>query len=210
VADVLETAENGALGTRLVACPAFPKAIARTQPHPGWRDGRYRDEQGILWNLTPAVIQTGVWLPDLDDTATLGVLLAIVRLAWNDPGLTTFHDSDRWDLPDWGIRSGKGGVAPEHSEAAVLVVALEAKSAVGDVVRYDGHNRLAPACFARQALRLTEHGYGVPADVIERILRKLTPEEAADLLYVCHRAAEKLGPAAFLLCTAPDPGGSRG
>lgn len=49
------------------------------------------------------------------------------------------------------------------------------------------------------AATLTEHGYGVPAARVEEILRKLTPEDVADLMYVCYRAADKIGPDAFLL-----------
>ena len=44
---------------------------------------------------------------------------------------------------------------------------------------------------------LTAHGYGVPAGRVEEIFLKLTPEDRADLLYVCYRAAEKLGPKSF-------------
>ena len=45
---------------------------------------------------------------------------------------------------------------------------------------------------------LTAHGYGVPAERIQMILSKLSMEERYDLMYVCHRAAEKLGKDAFL------------
>lgn len=45
--------------------------------------------------------------------------------------------------------------------------------------------------------KITAHGYGVPAGRIEEILLKLTPEDRADLLYVCYRAAEKLGSKVF-------------
>ena len=52
------------------------------------------------------------------------------------------------------------------------------------------------------ASRLTAHRYGVPTARVAEILSKLTPEDRADLLYVCYRAAEKLGPNAF--STDPD------
>ena len=47
------------------------------------------------------------------------------------------------------------------------------------------------------ASKMTAHGYGVPTGRIEEIFLKLTPEDRADLLYVCYRAAEKLGPKSF-------------
>ena len=51
------------------------------------------------------------------------------------------------------------------------------------------------------SIQLTAHGYGAPAERIAQILQKLDDEERRDLLYVCKRAAEKLGPPAF--CVDP-------
>lgn len=47
------------------------------------------------------------------------------------------------------------------------------------------------------ARRLTAHRYGASTPRIESILSKLDDEEVRDLMYVCQRAAEKLGEDAF-------------
>jgi len=44
---------------------------------------------------------------------------------------------------------------------------------------------------------LTSHGYGSRSGHIENILMKVTKEEVRELMYVCQRAAEKLGEEAF-------------
>ncbi len=72
--------------------------IRDDQPHHGWRDGTYRDDEGIYWRLTPPVIGQGVWVPDRNDAATCGVLLAAVREAHKDPDLhisVAHHDGSR-------------------------------------------------------------------------------------------------------------------
>ena len=62
-------------------------------------------------------------LPDFDDAATLGCLLALVREAWVDPmaRICTLHYARRWfiDLPSGEVIFGA-------TEAAALVAALEA------------------------------------------------------------------------------------
>lgn len=63
--------------------------------------------------------------------------------------------------------------------------------------RFYDQERVEDSDVAAIAAGLTAHRYGVPTSRIEEILRKITPEDRADLLYVCSRAAEKLGPDAF-------------
>ena len=70
-------------------------------------------------------------LPDLDDQATLGCLLALVREAWGDPYFCVCVTGDRvstgeigWDGS--GFLHGKScRITLARSEAEVLVVALE-------------------------------------------------------------------------------------
>ena len=57
--------------------------------------------------------------------------------------------------------------------------------------------RVSDDAFPRIVARIPAHGYGVPAAELTRILLKLTPEERANLLYVCGRTAEKLVPDVF-------------
>lgn len=72
-------------------------------------------------------------LPDFDDPATLGCLLALVREAWRIPSLACTHEGG-WDADwnTWTVRNppGRGhGCAIASmgcaSEAEALVVALE-------------------------------------------------------------------------------------
>jgi hypothetical protein len=70
-------------------------------------------------------------LPDLTDPATLGCLLALVREAWGDAGVSVWHDR-RVGLWSWMANGCSHGVwRPSDedgyaTEAKALVAALEA------------------------------------------------------------------------------------
>lgn len=71
-------------------------------------------------------------LPLIDTPAGLGCLLALVRAAWNNPGLVCRHDRD--GVRDWWVVSdaqcywhGRG-----ETEVEALVVALEAAPTDGE------------------------------------------------------------------------------
>ena len=74
-------------------------------------------------------------IPDLDDPATLGCLLALVRAAWKDEGCApvvasyTFESGYRWRVVG-GHHHGSGFMAMSkkhyQTEAEALVAALEA------------------------------------------------------------------------------------
>lgn len=71
-------------------------------------------------------------LPDLDDPATLGCLLALVREAWGDDGITTSctrcGGGTGWSVHRSSPVNGVSALVPvlSESEATVLICALEA------------------------------------------------------------------------------------
>ena len=122
------------LGRRALACPQFPRPIKRDQPHPGWRDGEYRDDVGILWRLDSGYT-SGNWLPVLADAATAGVLLLMVRKAWGGVvWCVPSADGTGWRVERYSTGPWVG--AASHSlllpsthganEVIALVMALEA------------------------------------------------------------------------------------
>jgi hypothetical protein len=96
------------------ACPC----AGRVELFPGFRNDEFN-----------ARMQAAGVLPDLDDAATLGCLLALVREAWGDPNLTTMWT--RGTHPAWGFCTGRRSPEVlrdiwEESEAEALIAALEA------------------------------------------------------------------------------------
>ncbi len=79
-------------------------------------------------------LQEAGWLPVLDDPATVGCLLALVREAWGDPRLVAMDQGDagpRWTLVRWDEEWGTVDARPGHpitglTEAEALIAALEA------------------------------------------------------------------------------------
>ena len=66
-------------------------------------------------------------LPDLDDPATLGCLLALVREAWGDPTLCSTRWDDGWRIDARRALDSIRGA----TEAEALVAALEAAGGAG-------------------------------------------------------------------------------
>lgn len=113
------------LARRLVACPRFR-----------WMEGmRIASPPGIAGYRAPAPgsIVSPHALPDLDDAATVGCLLALVREVHQRPDAYVRRCGQRWGdaAPLWGVYGlaehlhelADKTVAP--TEAAALVAALE-------------------------------------------------------------------------------------
>ena len=68
----------------------------------------------------------GLRVPDLNDPATLGCLLALVREAWGLPllGVAFDHDAEEWIVRSWNATILWQGLG--NTEAGALVAALEA------------------------------------------------------------------------------------
>lgn len=109
------------LATRLLT--ACPRAPWRTKPTvaPTNRDPL----TGILWRAT-----VEGWRPDLEDAATIGVLLATARTVHNAPRLSVHWyegDDSAFTEPGWIVDLGDGENvicgATDYAEA--LVIAIE-------------------------------------------------------------------------------------
>jgi hypothetical protein len=104
------------LAQRAVACKGWrwmPGMLATA------RDGK-------AWRLWSARGSGRAVLPYLEDPATLGCLLALVREAWGVPTLTTNY-VDHMDQVAWAVDDTKGRpMGYGATEAEALVAALEA------------------------------------------------------------------------------------
>ena len=89
------------------------------------------DECGIMGGF-PAAGSAYPFLPDLNDPATLGCLLALVREAWGDPALSVTAGYTKDRTVEWEVEHPHPDSLPEalwtyfDTEAAALVAALEA------------------------------------------------------------------------------------
>ena len=130
---------EGENGSKLIFEPKPKEALARRAAAcSGWRwmpgmMNAKSGERAVARYDDGTAYEGGGWLlgerdyPDLDDPATLGCLLALVREAWRDPGLTTMF---RHGLRNaWCCRSTANGWNDDAigaTEAEALVAALEA------------------------------------------------------------------------------------
>jgi len=129
------------LGLRLMrAHPSAPWAGPHTAPLRGDEKLPAREhETGILWvyygpiPATPRSLSTQPWgwCPDLDDDATIGVLLASARRAWDAPRLACHWfagDDGPYTAPGWIVDLGDGEnvVAGATDYVEALLLAIEA------------------------------------------------------------------------------------
>ena len=96
------------------------------------------DDHGALPGGPPqseiAALLSGELFPDLTDAATLGCLLALVREAWTDPGISCVIWSFRNGIYYWRVVDGRHQGSDFYAmsqimrltEAEALVAALEA------------------------------------------------------------------------------------
>ena len=118
-------ADGKSLGLRAMACKHW-----WWMPGMRWKAG---DDCGRLDDYQPEYMAHPVnAVPDLEDPATLGCLVALVRKAWEDEDLSADRVGRAHDkLPDiWQVYvflpSGVKDVLSGRSEAEAIVAALEA------------------------------------------------------------------------------------
>lgn len=120
--------EMMALGRRAVACKGWR-----------WMDGmkanndpEYGSVVSSCWSSSTSIrmpdwrmddVMSGRWLPDLADPATLGCLLALVREAFDSPGMCACMMQGPGE---WMILLDTSNHVIARTEAEALVAALEA------------------------------------------------------------------------------------
>lgn len=135
------TPERMELARRLMAAhPSAPWGGPHSPPEQGMEHEPAREhETGILWRYhgpVPAALRACSsepwgWLPDLDDPATVGVLLDTARRVAEAPRLAVhwFDGTDDVPLftePGWIVDGGDGenvlAGATDYAEALVIVI----------------------------------------------------------------------------------------
>lgn len=123
------------LARRAVACPGWrwmPGMRYRGESWGAWGWVRVSERPEHIAALNERAGDDEVLLPDLDDPATLGCLLALVREAWGDAHIVCEWHGDHWALMDHeGCLMGSGGrICHEpfaaRTEDEALACALEA------------------------------------------------------------------------------------
>ena len=142
-------AKSEALARRAVACRHWrwaPGMLIQTVGGPtdriagidstyihAWAESQQTENPRGMWIRYRLDRMDKHGVPDLSDPATLGCLLALVREAWGDPGVSVWHDR-RAGVWSWMADGCSHGVwRPSDAdgydtEAAALVAALEAAS----------------------------------------------------------------------------------
>ena len=118
------------LARRAVACSRWPakRQEGFYMAHRGRLTCRELDT-GRLWvDVAPGDAEAHDWLPDLDDPATVGCVLALVREAYGRPDLHAcpMFSLHTGDLVRWRVAIDEHIAHYGPTEAAALVAALEA------------------------------------------------------------------------------------
>lgn len=134
------------LGRLAIACPKWEQRPGMVTKFPAHLEGLplcqydidrlggkfWLDREGVFREMMtggcPLRSRWPNWYPDLQDAATVGALLALVRTAWGDPtisALCAYTDGGDW------VVVGRGGIdemdfPTAHTEAEILVAALAA------------------------------------------------------------------------------------
>ena len=131
------TPELEALARRAVACPGWRWMPGMLAHHPNWRAGRVSHVGltavrvacrypspvgGTEWAVPPLPITD--LLPDLNDPATLGCVLALAREAWKRPTAFLYWYGGNWFFDPQ--QSDPTDHPSGRTEAEALVAALEA------------------------------------------------------------------------------------